>query len=150
MLSGFILGKIIICILVLFFAIEDYMYKSIDARYLVISAFAEAVIYLYITLWGFKPDVIEIFWGGFLGIVAFVISKLYRRFIGEGDGIFLGILGIAIGYTNLIKLLGITFFIVSIFSLIIIFYKVINNKSFKRLEFPLIPFVMAAYIILFI
>lgn len=150
MLINLYSGKILILIFIALFALEDFRYKSIRIRDLAVALFLELIIYLYISLWKYRINLKEIVFGASIGLLVWVIAKVFKDFIGEGDGIFFIIMGIAIGYDNLIILLMISFFIASLFSLMIIMYSIFKHKSYRRLNIPLIPFIIPAYMLLLV
>lgn len=80
--------------------------------------------------------------GGAVGIIFLVISKVTKESLGYGDSILILILGVFIGFWNLLYLLLTAFFLAAVFSSIMM----LKNRFSRKTAFPFVPFLTAAYI----
>lgn len=80
--------------------------------------------------------------GGAVGLVFFVVSRMTREAFGYGDSILIAIMGIFVGFWNILSVLMGAFSMAALFSIIML----IRNHFTKKSSFPFVPFLTAAYI----
>lgn len=81
--------------------------------------------------------------GLFLGICFLVITFLTRGAVGSGDGIVIGIVGMAIGFIETIEVLCWSLLLSVIVAIIGIISKKVNWKS----KLPFVPFILTGFLI---
>lgn len=80
--------------------------------------------------------------GGCVGLFFLLISRGTREAFGYGDSILITIMGIFVGFWNILYLLMGAFTMAAVFSAVMMFRHRFNRKS----SFPFVPFLAAAYI----
>lgn len=78
------------------------------------------------------------------GILLYGISRITRGAIGEGDALVFGVCGIYLGLAENLLLLWLSLFLAMLAGSLLLFRKKGNRKT----RLPLVPFILAAYIIL--
>ncbi|MCU6748389.1 A24 family peptidase [Faecalicatena acetigenes] len=98
-----------------------------------------SVIFQYMTG---NTDYILVVLGGIIGAVFIITSKATKEKFGYGDSILIFILGIFLGFWNILYLLFIAFFVSAVYSIILLS---IFRKG-KKESFPFIPFLTIGYL----
>lgn len=80
--------------------------------------------------------------GGLVGICFLAISRITKEALGYGDSILIVILGLFLGFWNIMYLLILAFFLSALFSIGGLALRYFAKHS----GFPFIPFLTAAYI----
>lgn len=90
-----------------------------------------------------KPFLL-IFAGAMVGLVFLVISKVTREAFGSGDSILIGILGVYLGFWNLLTLLLWAFLFAAVVSVFVLILKKFKRKS----ALPFVPCLGCGYVAL--
>ena len=80
--------------------------------------------------------------GGCTGLVFLFISRISGEAFGYGDSILILIMGIFVGFWDILYLLMAAFSMAAVFSVFLMIRRRFNRKS----SFPFVPFLAAAYI----
>lgn len=91
-------------------------------------------------IWGELPGILIIS-GGAVGLVFLAVSKVTGEDFGYGDSILIGILGIYLGFWNLLSLLVITFLFAAGAAMIVL----VRKKFRRKALLPFIPFLGIGY-----
>ena len=75
-------------------------------------------------------------------MVFLIISRATEESLGYGDSILITVLGIYMGFWNILTLLVTAFFLGAVFSGVMLVRKKYTGKS----SFPFVPFLTAAYV----
>lgn len=89
-----------------------------------------------------NTDHILIILGAMTGVVFIITSKMTKEKFGYGDSILILILGIFLGFWNIMYLLFIAFFVSAVYSVILLS---VFRKG-KKESFPFIPFLTIGYL----
>ena len=84
--------------------------------------------------------------GIFIGVIIYVLSKLTKGKIGEGDGWILMITGIFLGFRNNIMLLLLSLWVAAAVSIFLLLLK----KAKRKTELPFVFFMIPGYVLLLI
>ncbi len=115
----------------------DIRYRALPNRFLVIGGL------LAIALAFLLRPVSVLSMVGSMGLGAAIVglSVLTRGGIGVGDGLFLGMLGINLGFSGLFSVFVAALLLSALAAIILLFFK----KGNRKYAFPFIPFVAMAY-----
>lgn len=96
-------------------------------------------------LWKGLPGIL-IAAGGVVGIVFLAVSWVTEESFGYGDSILIGILGIYLGFWNLLNLLAVSFTIAAGVAMAVL----VKQKFQRKTLLPFVPFLGAGYMVLLI
>lgn len=82
------------------------------------------------------------------GVLLFIISKLSRGAVGEGDGLFFAVSGLYIGFWNNVALLFYGLLFCSAWGLGIFIWGILEGKKIWNIKLPFLPFLVPAAFIL--
>lgn len=82
--------------------------------------------------------------GGAVGIVFLAVSKVTEEGFGYGDSILIGILGVYLGFWNLLNLLVVTFLFASGTAMAVL----AKRKFRKKTVLPFVPFLGIGYVVI--
>ena len=115
----------------------DLKYRGLPKWFLIGGFLGSSIGYLMK-----RPVAVEEMIGGLvLGIFLVIISFITRGALGSGDGIFLGIVGINLGFTNTGVICVYGLLLSACFSLFMLIFKKVSRKT----SIPFIPFLTVAY-----
>ena len=80
--------------------------------------------------------------GGGVGLVFIIISRVSGESFGYGDSILITIMGIFVGFWDILGLLMGAFSMAAVFSAVMM----IRRRFSRKTSFPFVPFLAAAYI----
>lgn len=80
--------------------------------------------------------------GGAVGVVFLAVSKVTEEAFGYGDSVLIGVLGIYLGFWNLMNLLIISFLFASVAAMGVL----IKRKFKRKTVLPFIPFLAVGYL----
>lgn len=121
-------------------SVWDIWSRRIPVCLLALGAGAAA---LYQMLWGDVPGILSIA-GAAVGVVFLIVSKVTEEAFGYGDSFLILVLGIYLGFWNLLCLLVIAFVLAAGFAMI-----VLAARHFKRKTvFPFVPFLEIGYLLM--
>lgn len=80
--------------------------------------------------------------GGAVGLVFLLVSKVTGEAFGYGDSILIAIMGIFVGFWNILSVLMGAFSLAALFSVVML----IRDHFTRKSSFPFVPFMTAAYI----
>lgn len=121
-------------------SIFDIKYKSLLGWFLMIGgalAVGLAALLKPVSLW-------EMAGGLFLGVLLFGISLVTRGALGRGDGIFLGIIGLNLGFSTVFSIFTGALLLAAVLAILLIIIKRVN----KNTALPFLPFLGVSYGIL--
>ena len=127
-------------ILLIVGSIFDIKYKSLPGWFLMIGgvlAVGLAVLLKPVSLW-------QMAGGLLLGLLLLGISFVSRGALGRGDGIFLGIIGLNLGFSTVFSIFTGALLLAAILAILLVIIKRAN----KNTAFPFLPFLGASYGIL--
>lgn len=124
-------------ILLILGSILDIKYKALPSWFLItggIFAVIGAFVLKPVNLW-------EMAGGLLLGGLLFVVSLLTRGALGKGDGIFIGIIGLNLGFSIVLSIFMGALLLSAILAILLIVIKKANKKT----AFPFLPFLGISY-----
>lgn len=119
-------------------AVMDFKYRKLPLKTLLSGLFIAAAG----CLCGREISPVLLATGGCMGIVFLFISRVSGESFGYGDSILILIIGIFLGFWNLMYLLLGAFSMAAVFSAVMMIKHRFNRKS----SFPFVPFLAAAYL----
>lgn len=119
-------------------AVVDFKYRKLPLKTLLSGLFIAAAG----CLCGREISPVLLAAGGGMGIVFLLISRVSGESFGYGDSILILIIGIFLGFWNLMYLLLGAFSMAAVFSAVMMIKHRFNRKS----SFPFVPFLAAAYL----
>lgn len=119
-------------------AVMDFKYRKLPLKTLLSGLFIAAAG----CLCGREISPVLLAAGGGMGIVFLLISRVSGESFGYGDSILILIIGIFLGFWNLMYLLLGAFSMAAVFSAVMMIKHRFNRKS----SFPFVPFLAAAYL----
>lgn len=119
-------------------AVMDFKYRKLPLKTLLSGLFIAAAG----CLCGREISPVLLAAGGCMGIVFLLISRVSGESFGYGDSILILIIGIFLGFWNLMYLLLGAFSMAAVFSAVMMIKHRFNRKS----SFPFVPFLAAAYL----
>ena len=119
-------------------AVMDFKYRKLPLKTLLSGLFIAAAG----CLCGREISPVLLATGGCMGIVCLLISRVSGESFGYGDSILILIIGIFLGFWNLMYLLLGAFSMAAVFSAVMMIKHRFNRKS----SFPFVPFLAAAYL----
>lgn len=119
-------------------AVMDFKYRKLPLKTLLSGLFIAAAG----CLCGREISPVLLATGGCIGIVFLLISRVSGESFGYGDSILILIIGIFLGFWNLMYLLLGAFSMAAVFSAVMMIKHRFNRKS----SFPFVPFLAAAYL----
>ena len=119
-------------------AVMDFKYRKLPLKTLLSGLFIAAAG----CLCGREISPVLLATGGCMGIVFLLISRVLGESFGYGDSILILIIGIFLGFWNLMYLLLGAFSMAAVFSAVMMIKHRFNRKS----SFPFVPFLAAAYL----
>lgn len=119
-------------------AVVDFKYRKLPLKTLLSGLFIAAAG----CLCGREISPVLLATGGCMGIVFLLISRVSGESFGYGDSILILIIGIFLGFWNLMYLLLGAFSMAAVFSAVMMIKHRFNRKS----SFPFVPFLAAAYL----
>lgn len=106
-----------------------------------------SVVLLVILLWKKQLDFLSSLFGAMAGVAVLFLSKITREQIGMGDGVFITVLGILIGWRGIAQVTLYGFAFAGVFSIgVIIFLKIKGKNRIRKTTIPLIPFLFLGYL----
>ena len=128
-----------ICLLFLIIiAVRDIQTREISVVALVLGLFF-SVGYHIVTR---RMDVWSIFGGIFVGCIFMILSKVTKEGMGYGDSFVILILGIYLGFFDLLLVLSMTFFLLLCVSIPTLYIR----KMSRTYTLPFLPFLAGGYI----
>lgn len=124
-------------ILLVLGSILDIKYKALPSWFLIIGgglAVIAAVVLRPVNLW-------EMAGGLLLGILLLGVSLLTRGALGRGDGIFIGILGLNLGFSTVFSVFMSALLLAALLAVLLMIMKRANRKT----AFPFLPFLGISY-----
>lgn len=124
-------------ILLVLGSILDIKYKALPSWFLVaggVLAVIGAVVLKPVGLW-------EMAGGLLLGVLLFVVSLLTRGALGKGDGIFIGIVGLNLGFSTIFSVFMGALLLAAFLAVLLLIVKKANRKT----AFPFLPFLGVSY-----
>lgn len=107
-----------------------------------------------LALGGVLAAVFQFFWkevpmllvvaGGSVGLVFLAVSKVTDEDFGYGDSILIGIMGIYLGFWNLLALLTVTFLLASAAAMAVL----VKKRFRKKTLLPFVPFLGIGYAVI--
>lgn len=134
--------NVILLILLLICAVEDFKRKEVTVTYILLFGVVGVVLHLFYP----NCSVYSMLWGLLLGIGVMVVSFLSHGSIGMGDGILLAVTGVYLGGYENLELFLMGLFLAAIWSLVLLVRK--KKKRKERIAF--IPFLLAAYALMLV
>ena len=119
-------------------AVMDFKYRKLPLKTLLSGLFIAAAG----CLCGREISPVLLATGGCMGIVFLLISRVSGESFGYGESILILIIGIFLGFWNLMYLLLGAFSMAAVFSAVMMIKHRFNRKS----SFPFVPFLAAAYL----
>ena len=119
-------------------AVMDFKYRKLPLKTLLSGFFIAAAG----CLCGREISPVLLVSGGCIGIIFLLISRASGEAFGYGDSILILILGIFLGFWNIMYLLLGAFSMAAVFSAVMMIKHRFNRKS----SFPFVPFLAAAYL----
>ena len=119
-------------------AVMDFKYRKLPLKTLLSGLFIAAAG----CLCGREISPVLLATGGCMGIVFLLISRVSGESFGYGDSILILIIGIFLGFWNLMYLLLGAFSMAAVFSAVMM----INHRFNRKSSFPFVPFLAAAYL----
>lgn len=102
-----------------------------------------AVAVVFQLFWQQEPFIL-IAAGGAVGIVFLAVSKVTEEAFGYGDSVLIGILGIYLGFWNLLNLLVVTFLLAAGAAMAVL----IKQRFHRKTVLPFVPFLETGYLII--
>lgn len=124
-------------ILLVLGSILDIKYKALPGWFLAaggVLAVIGAVVLKPVGLW-------EMAGGLLLGVLLFVVSLLTRGALGKGDGIFIGIVGLNLGFSTIFSVFMGALLLAAFLAVLLLIVKRANRKT----AFPFLPFLGLSY-----
>lgn len=124
-------------ILLILGSIFDIKYRALPSWFLIIGgvlAVIGAIALKPVSLW-------EMAGGLLLGILLLVVSLLTKGALGRGDGIFIGIIGINLGFSIVFSVFMGALLLAAVLAILLIIVKKANKKT----AFPFLPFLSISY-----
>ena len=118
---------------------EDIKIKRI--RLVVVNAFAILGIVFHLIYE--RISWVDMLGGAAVGVVLLIVGYVSKERIGYGDGLLFMATGIYLGFWNNLVLLWLSTTLAGIYGLILMLLK----KKKKEDEIPLVPFVLAVYVV---
>ena len=119
-------------------AVMDFKYRKLPLKTLLSGLFIAAAG----CLCGREISPVLLATGGCMGIVFLRISRVSGESFGYGDSILILVMGMFLGFGNIIYLLMGAFSMAAVFSIVMLIKTQFSRKS----AFPFVPFLAAAYI----
>lgn len=82
--------------------------------------------------------------GGAVGLVFLAVSKVTEEAFGYGDSMVIGVLGIYLGFWNLLSMLVLTFILAAMTAM----YVLTKQKFHRKSVLPFVPFLACSYILI--
>lgn len=119
-------------------SIVDIHFRKIPVDILILANLAVVVYQLAIG----KADIWLVAGGAGLGVLFLVFSRVTRESMGYGDSWAILILGIYLGIWDLIEVLAVSFFTLTIVSVICM----VRKRRYRRSVIPFYPFLTVGYL----
>lgn len=82
--------------------------------------------------------------GGAVGLVFLAVSKVTEEAFGYGDSMVIGVLGIYLGFWNLLSMLVLTFLLAAMTAMFVL----VKQKFHRKSVLPFVPFLACSYILI--
>lgn len=82
--------------------------------------------------------------GGAVGLVFLAVSKVTEEAFGYGDSMVIGVLGIYLGFWNLLSMLVLTFILAAMTAMFVL----VKQKFHRKSVLPFVPFLTCSYILI--
>lgn len=82
--------------------------------------------------------------GGMVGLVFLAVSKITKEAFGYGDSILIGVLGIYLGFWNLLSLLTAAFLFAAVTAMAVL----VRQKFHRKALLPFVPFLGTGYAVI--
>lgn len=132
------IGRGICFIVLLFLSYIDIRLHRVPVKVLAVSG-AAAVLYQFV--FG-ECCVWEILAGAGIGLLFLLIGRITKESVGYGDGWGIFVLGLYLGFGELLTVLLISFFLLAIFAVFVLCLK----KMPRKCAFPFFPFLTGGYV----
>ena len=136
--NKWVLCQIIFAVYMVILAVMDIKWKQLPLKLLLSGGFIVAAGILC----GREIPAVILAAGGAVGVFFLIISRISGEAFGYGDSILILIMGIFVGFWDILYLLMAAFSMAAIFSVFLMIRRRFNRKS----SFPFVPFLAAAYI----
>lgn len=84
--------------------------------------------------------------GGAVGLVFLAVSKVTEEAFGYGDSMVIGVLGIYLGFWNLLSMLVLTFLLAAMTAMFVL----VKQKFHRKSVLPFVPFLACSYILILV
>lgn len=135
-------GKIILSVILIYFAWEDIRKKQLLMVALGVAALAGIGCNFFIM----QHSLLSLFGGVAIGACMLPLSKLSNDAIGQGDAMLFMVSGIFLGFFDNFKLLLISSILASVYASILLLIR----KQSRKTSFPFVPFVLISSIAIFL
>lgn len=132
------IGRGICFIVLLFLSYIDIRLHRVSVRVLAVSGGAAV---LYQLFFG-KRCVWEILAGAGIGLLFLLIGRITKESVGYGDSWGIFVLGLYLGFGELLTVLLIAFFLLAVFAVFVLCVKKMSRKCFL----PFFPFLTCGYV----
>lgn len=129
--------EIICLVIMVFIAIKDIKTREVSVLVLVAAGVAGISYHLIAQ----ELDWWLIIAGAIVGGCFLIIGKITKEKIGYGDGLVISLLGLFVGFWNILVILSITFFLLLCVSIPVMCKK----KMSKNYTLPFLPFLAGGY-----
>lgn len=117
-------------------AVYDWKERKIPVWLFAVSG----VVTLFIMIWKGDRGIWDVVLGFEVGMFLFLLSKLVRGAIGEGDGIFFCISGILLGVEKNLLLLSGGIFVCGLYSVFLVLFGILAHISVRKWKLPFLTF----------
>ena len=124
-------------------ALQDFRKRKIRTDYLWVGGIV-GFVYKSIDILKGNSNLVNWIIAMIPGFILLIIAKYTKEKIGYGDGWMFIILGNFLNITEIYYVLQIAFFLITLFSIIMI----LSRKVSKEYQIPFFPFLLVAYLIL--
>lgn len=131
------IGRGVCFIVLLFLSYMDIKLHRVPIKVLAVSGSAAV---LYHLIFG-ECCIWEILGGAGIGLLFLLISRITGESVGYGDGWGIFVLGLYLGFGELLTVLLISFFLLALFAVFVLGVK----KMSRKYAFPFFPFLAGGY-----
>ncbi len=132
--TGTLMGLFFVC------SVEDIRKKQVNLCVLLCSGILAVLFHLY---WG-SHDIFDMLGGSALGLFVLLCSKITGGKVGEGDGLFLMMTGLFLGWRGNLTVYFLGTFLAGVYGLV----QLCRHRKRRHDEIAFVPFLGIAYVIL--
>lgn len=133
-------GRVIFLIFIAACVIQDLLEKAVDLRIFLLMFSAEAVWLLQYGLSGHRIPVCSIGGAVLISVFLYGVSRLTEGELGSGDALYFTACAPATGLKGTLLILLLSLFLAGFFSLVLLTYGMLRNRSMRRKRIPFLPF----------